>query len=61
MAFLHVYGLLMCLAFCLAFYASEVCRDEFCFGGILLDAADQFGHFSSIILIYRRFSYVFLN
>lgn len=46
MAFLHVYGLLMCLAFCLAFYASEVCRDEFCFGGILLDAADQFGHFS---------------
>ena len=55
MAFLHVYGLLM------AFCASEVCRDEFCFGGILLDAADQFGHFSSIILIYRRFSYVFLT
>jgi len=52
MAFLHVYGIFMCMTFCLAFCASEVCRNEFCFGGILLNAVDQFWHFSSISFVF---------
>ena len=57
MAFLDVYGILMCMAFCLAFCASEVCRNEFCFGGILLNAVDQFWHFSSISFVFLPFSF----
>ena len=56
MAFLDVYGILMCMAFCLAFCASEVCRNEFCFGGILLNAVDQFWHISSISFVFLPFS-----